>query len=88
MNSKCKNYCEEFDCCKVFSDFSDPMTSLQPCIESPCKYYKPKTNFDEIKTMGVEELSHELTKLFYKVAHFSNAEHYIKEWLQQEVDNA
>ena len=87
MKSKCKNYIKELDCCMVLSDFGQPMPVLQPCIESPCKHYKPQTNLAKIKTMGAEELSHELTKLFYKVAHFSNAEHYIKEWLQQEVDN-
>ena len=36
----CCHYDAEFDCCKWFSDWSDPMPVLQPCIESPCKYYE------------------------------------------------
>lgn len=46
----CKHYGEEFDCCKLLSDFSNPMTDLRPCTkdEYECKYYKPHTNFDRI----------------------------------------
>lgn len=36
----CKHYDDEFGCCKILSDWSDPMPVLQPCVESPCKYYE------------------------------------------------
>lgn len=49
---------------------------------------KPKkTNFDRINNMTIEEAAHELTELFYKVAQNSNAEHYIRNWLQKEADD-
>lgn len=48
---------------------------------------KPKTNFDRINNMTIEEAAHELTGLFYKVAQYSNAEHYIRNWLQKEADD-
>lgn len=38
----CKNYDDKFGCCKILSDWSDPMPVLQPCVESPCKYYEKK----------------------------------------------
>ncbi len=47
----------------------------------------PKTNFDRINNMTIEEAAHELTRLFYKVAQYSNAEHYIRNWLQKEADD-
>ena len=98
MKGKCKNYCEEFDCCKVFSDFSDPMCSLQPCIESPCKHYKPYTNFDKITenkwTLAkfiIDTVTHcqfnncEDCPL-YEVDGCSRQEK-VKEWLQEEIDD-
>ena len=39
---KCKYYDEELDCCKYFSDWSDAMPVLQPCVESPCEKYRPR----------------------------------------------
>lgn len=38
----CKHYDDELGCCKKLSDWSDPMPVLQPCVESPCKYYEKK----------------------------------------------
>ena len=35
----CKHYDDEFGCCKILSDWSDPMPTLQPCVESPCEHY-------------------------------------------------
>jgi hypothetical protein len=40
----CKNYDAELDCCKCFSDWSDPMPILQPCIKSPCELYEAVTD--------------------------------------------
>lgn len=55
---------------------------------SKLKETKPKkTNFDRINNMTIEEAAHELTGLFYKVAQYSNAEHYIRNWLQKEADD-
>lgn len=31
---KCEYYDAELDCCKYFSDWSDAMPVLQPCVES------------------------------------------------------
>ena len=39
---KCEYYDAELDCCKYFSDWSDAMPVLQPCVESPCEKYSPK----------------------------------------------
>ena len=39
---KCKYYDEKLDCCKYFSDWSDAMPVLQPCVESPCEKYRPR----------------------------------------------
>ena len=86
MRGRCKNYGAELDCCQILSNFNNPMEELYPCAEGNCKYYQPQTNLDMIRSIGAEEVSHELTKLFYKVAQYSNAEHYIKEWLQQEAE--
>ena len=33
----CKYYDAELDCCKYFSDWTQPMPVLQPCIEGPCE---------------------------------------------------
>lgn len=35
----CKHYDAELDCCKCFSDWTQPMPVLQPCICSPCEHY-------------------------------------------------
>lgn len=56
MKAKCMRYNKDLDCCRVLSDFSQPMPVLQPCIESPCKHYKPQTNFDKI-TESVESFA-------------------------------
>ena len=42
MNDNCVHYGEEFDCCKLLSDFGQPMPVIQPCVESPCPHYKRK----------------------------------------------
>ena len=39
MNS-CKFYDDELDCCKLFSDWSQPMPSLSPCYGERCSAYK------------------------------------------------
>ena len=43
----CKYYDKELEICKILSDFSYPMPVLQPCVESPCKYYKADKKFKE-----------------------------------------
>lgn len=35
----CKHYDKELDCCKLFSDWKQPMPVLQPCVEGPCEHY-------------------------------------------------
>lgn len=64
MKGICKHYGEEFDCCKLLSDFSNPMPDLRPCTkdEHECEYYKPHTNFDRIT-----ENEEALAKFVYKV---------------------
>ena len=47
-----------------------------------------RTNYDRIKSMSVEEMAKETTILFYKVKDYTNAEHYIKQWLEQEVEES
>lgn len=47
--------------------------------------YTPYTHFDRIKAMSVEEMAEDLTKLFYKVASYTNAKDYIKQYLESEV---
>ena len=47
---------------------------------------KKMTNYDRIKSMSVEEMAKATTILFYKVKDYTNAEHYIKQWLEQEVE--
>ena len=85
MKSKCKNYSKELECCMVLSDFGQLMPVLQPCIESPCKHYKPQTNFNKI-TESVESLAEWIEKLdTFEFIHFSlNKEKFI-EWLKQEI---
>ena len=57
MKNRCTNYDKEIECCRILSDWSEAMPVLQPCIESPCKYFKPYTNYDRIKSMSVEEMA-------------------------------
>ena len=45
-----------------------------------------RTNYDRIKSMSVDEMAKTITMLFYKVKDYTNAEHYIKQWLEQEVE--
>lgn len=35
----CKHYDKELGCCKMLSDWSEPMPVLQPCVKGPCEYY-------------------------------------------------
>ena len=35
----CEHYDAELDCCKCFSDWTQPMPILQHCIDSPCEHY-------------------------------------------------
>lgn len=39
--TECKFYDTEFNCCKLFSDWSQAMPILQPCVEGACSEYKP-----------------------------------------------
>lgn len=50
-----------------------------------CIDHKPVTQFDRIKAMSVEEMTKNLTKLFYEVARYTNAKDYIKQYLESEV---
>lgn len=44
------------------------------------------TNYDRIKQMDLEELSKVITMLFYEVKDYTNAEYYIKRWLEHGVE--
>lgn len=37
----CKHYDSELDCCKLFSDWSQPMPTLFHCYEKLCNKYEP-----------------------------------------------
>jgi hypothetical protein len=50
----CKHYDDEFGCCKILSDWSDPMPTLQPCVENPCKYYEKECEFCKKETRSAE----------------------------------
>lgn len=80
MKDKCKKYSKDLGCCMMLSDFSQPMPVLQPCIESPCKHYKPYTNFSKI-TESVESL---VDAFEQNMGRFDSRKEFI-EWLQQEV---
>lgn len=98
MKGICKHYGEEFDCCNLLSDFSNPMTDLRPCTkdEHECKYYKTRTNFDRI-TSSVESF----VKWIYSQYGGSppdmpcketscenpNCKECFKEWLQKECED-
>lgn len=73
MKGICKHYGEEFDCCKLLSDFSNPMTDLRPCTkdEYECKYYKPHTNFDRI-TENEGVLAEHMVHLCYETYYDCN----------------
>ena len=45
----CLHYDEEFGCCKVLSDWSQPMPHIQPCIESPCEHYVKGCDYCQVK---------------------------------------
>jgi hypothetical protein len=91
--SICKYYGEEFDCCKLLSDFSNPMTELRPCEQEGCEYYRPITNYDNI-TSSVDALA-EIMDNYRWCPYFLNSTcdseieclECIKEWLQKECDN-
>lgn len=98
MNN-CKHYDKEFDCCKISSDWSDPMPVLQRCVESPCEKYSLISNFDRLKNMSLEEIAenavYELRTIAI-VGYMSlldatvystkeNAIKHNKEWLESEV---
>lgn len=61
-------------------DKDDLIDKAYEIITSPIK-----TNYDRIKQMSVEDVAKTITMLFYKVKDYTNAEHYIKQWLEQEV---
>jgi hypothetical protein len=98
--SICKYYGEEFDCCKLLSDFSNPMTELRPCEQEGCEYYRPITNYDKI-TETAESLaefiifvvneSKNQRRLVSKILKDKNGKNElkktIKEWLQKECED-
>lgn len=92
MKNRCTNYDKEIECCRILSDWSEAMPVLQPCIESPCKYFKPYTNYDRIKQMSVEEMAEFLCKISGKnekeiIGTFvCNYKEYYEQWLLQEVN--
>ena len=47
MKPDCIYYDRVLECCRVFSDWSQHMPVLQPCIESPCMYYKTKQEVNQ-----------------------------------------
>ncbi|MEE1280047.1 MAG: hypothetical protein UHH95_04340 [Oscillospiraceae bacterium] len=95
MKGICKHYGEEFDCCKLLSDFSNPMTDLRPCTkdEYECKYYKPHTNFDRITeneetfVKWVLDNYHSVPEHFHCQTSCNNdCGECFKEWLQKECE--
>lgn len=40
----CRHYDKKFNCCKILSDWSNPMPVLRHCIKGPCKYYEHTTH--------------------------------------------
>lgn len=42
----CIYFDHELGCCKILSDWGQPMPVLQPCIESPCEYYKKSKEYN------------------------------------------
>lgn len=97
MKDKCKKYSKDLGCCMMLSDFSQPMPVLQPCIESPCKHYKPYTNFDKI-TESVESLAEFIDSLnlidcnacvgkSICDCHIRDCKDVFIKWLQKEIDD-
>ena len=35
----CKFYDDELDCCKLFSDWTEPMPVIQHCVEGACSEF-------------------------------------------------
>ena len=95
MKNRCTNYDKEFECCRILSDWSEAMPALQPCIESPCKYFKSYTNYDRIKSMSVEEMAEYLSDHWSCVDcafekdcddNYISCHKNIKQWLESEVE--
>ena len=89
MKNRCTNYDKEIECCRILSDWSEAMPVLQPCIESPCKYFKPYTNYDRIKQMSVEDVAYRLMCPYETDPDICNEDDCIKctkEWLEHEVE--
>lgn len=42
----CKHYDKELDCCKLLSDWGNPMPVLQPCVKGPCEHFVEEFKFD------------------------------------------
>ena len=51
----CLHYDDEFGCCRWFSDWSQDMPILQPCLESPCEHYRKKKRECEFCKEGDEK---------------------------------
>lgn len=91
MENRCANYDKQFKCCRILSDWSEAMPVLQPCVERPCKYFKPYTNYDRIKSMSVEEMTDILrdihTQGYVDCLHDEGnvSKYEIEKWLLQEV---
>ena len=43
----CKHYDQELCCCKMLSDWSEPMPVLQPCVEGACPKEKAMKQIEE-----------------------------------------
>ena len=43
----CKHYDQELGCCKMLSDWSEPMPVLQPCVEGACPKEKAMKQIEE-----------------------------------------
>ena len=48
--------------------------------------FKPIRQYNRIRNMSIDEMAHEMTLLFYHVKDYTNAEYYIKQWLESEVE--
>ena len=61
---KCIYYDKKLNICKLHSDWSDAMPVLLPCVEGPCKDYKPFRNYDRIRNMSIDEMAEYLVDRF------------------------
>ena len=52
MNTNCKHYDAELDCCKLHSDWSEAMPVLQPCVDGPCTDCEPANEMRQILAMA------------------------------------